>query len=270
MQAPRQCKRGMMGRFLVLTILSTWIVVGCKPSRPDLAWQRIQEQGVLRIGMDANWVPFEYIDGSGQLSGFDVDLARELGSRLGLKVEFVANLSFDGLYDALTAGRADAIISALVVERERSSDFMYSTPYFDAGQVIVVGADRAGIDGMEDLARRVLAVELGSAGDAVARRWARRLTDLVLVHVDSADDALSAVASGQADAALTDRATALMALREVSVAGLRIDGEPVTGEQYAIAVRRGVDGLLRALNAALADMQQDGTLQELEREWLGP
>ena len=249
---------------------------------------------MLQIGMDANWVPFEYIDGAGQLSGFDVELARELGRRLRLEVQFVANLSFDGLYDALTAGRADAIISAMVVERGRSADFSYSTPYFDAGQVFVVGPDRADIDGMEDLTERVLAVELGSAGDTVARRWARRLTDLVLLHADSADGALSAVESGQADAALTDRATALMALKAIrqrttnscpcaplqrecqcdeggaSVAGLRIGGEPVTGEQYAIAVRREGSGLLCALNAVLADMHQDGTLQELEREWLGP
>ena len=249
---------------------------------------------MLQIGMDANWVPFEYLDGSGQLSGFDVGLARELGRRLRLEVQFVANLSFDGLYDALTAGRADAIISAVVVERERSADFAYSMPYFDAGQMLVVDPDRADIDGMEDLTGRVLAVELGSAGDTVARRWARRLADLVLLHADSADGALSAVANDQADAALTDRATALMALKAsrqrttsscpcaplqdkcrcdeggASVAGLRFGGEPVTGEQYAIAVRREDNGLLRALNAALAEMQRDGTLQELEREWLGP
>ena len=249
---------------------------------------------MLQVGMDANWVPFEYLDGSGQLSGFDVGLARELGRRLRLEVQFVANLSFDGLYDALTAGRADAIISAMVVDRGRGADFFYSTPYFDAGQVLVVGPDSADVDGMKDLTGRVLAVELGSDGDTIARRWERRLTDLALLRFDSADGALSAVADGQADAALTDRATALMALKAnhrrttgtctcaplqrncncdeggADLTGLHIGGGAVTGEQYAIAVRREGDGLLHALNAVLAEMQRDGTLKELERKWLGP
>ena len=133
-------------------------------------------------------------------------------------------------------------------------------------------------------------MELGSDGDTVARRWARRLVDLSLLHTDSADAALAAVANGHADAALIDRATALMALKARAVVSgeplgqapaqqgsgentdhdLYISGDPVTGEQYAVVVLRGSDELLDALNAALAEMRRDGTLNQLERKWLGP
>jgi polar amino acid transport system substrate-binding protein len=177
----------------------------------------------------------------------------------------------------------DVLISAVVVDGGRSAGFSYSTPYFDAGQVLVVGRDVAEIDGMEDLSGRTLAVELGSEGDALARRWARRQADLTLWHTDSAESALASVAAGQADAALTDRASALMALKagsgqqapkgtegQVASTGLNIAGEPVTGEQYAIVVRKESSELLRVVNGGLADMRQDGTLQALEREWLGP
>ncbi len=226
-------------------------------------------------------MPFEFVDGAGQLSGFDVDLARALGERLGLAVQFYPNLSFDGLYDALTAGQVDVVISAVVVDPWRA-DFSYSMPYFNAGQVLIVGADGADLDEMQDLSGRVLAVELGSEGDAVARRWARRLAGLSLLQADSAGAALETVASGRADAALTDRASALMALSaynrrttldEGGARGgvtLRISGAPVTGEQYAVVVRRENGELLRALNDALEDMRRDGTLAELERKWLGP
>jgi ABC-type amino acid transport substrate-binding protein len=249
-----------------------------------MTWERIQQQGSIRVGMDANWVPFEYVDGSGELSGFDVDLAHELGRRLGLEVHIIANLSFDGLYDALTAQRADVVISAMVADMGRSADFAYSIPYFDAGQVLVVGPNGDHIKGLEDLGGQILAVELGSQGDVIARRWARRLTNLSLLHRDSAGDALTAVASGQANAALTDRATALMALREYSQQQtiqsdthqkgnenhLFISGEPISDEQYAVVVRKESNDLLRAINAALTDMQQDGTLEALARTWLGP
>jgi ABC-type amino acid transport substrate-binding protein len=220
--------------------------------------------------MEANWVPFEFVDGTGQLAGFDVELAQELGRRLGLEVQFVPNLSFDGLYDALTAGRVDVVISAVVVDMGRSADFAYSVPYFDAGQVLVVGPEGAGIEGLPDLAGRTLAVELGSGGDSVARRWARRLPGLTLLHTPAAGAALDAVAAGRAEAALTDRTTALMALDGYAEAGLYISGEPVTGEQYAVVTLRESGALLRVVNRALVAMREDGTLGRLEGKWLGP
>jgi polar amino acid transport system substrate-binding protein len=229
--------------------------------------------------MEANWVPFEYVDGAGQLDGFDVELARALGERLGVQVQFYPTLSFDGLYDALTAGQVDVVISALVVDMGRSADFVYSAPYFDAGQVLVVGPGGAEVNEMQDLQGRALAVELGSDGDSVARRWARRLEGLAILHTDSAQAALEAVSAGQVDAALTDRATALMALKsgrrtalrdEGRTASLYISGEPVTGEQYAVVALKGSDQLMRALDDALEDMRRDGTLRELEGKWLGP
>ncbi len=232
--------------------------------------------------MDPNWVPFEYIDGSGQLAGFDVDLAYELGRRMGLEVDLITRLSFDGLFDGLAAGQADAIISAVVVDMGRSADFGYSTPYFDAGQVLVVGPKNPDIDNIEDLAGGVLAVELGSEGDRVARHWARRMIDLSLWHTDSPDEAFAALIEKQADAALLDRATALILLKAKAdrkasggelTAGrseLRISGDPLTGEQYAVVVRREDKALLRAINDVLAEMRSDGTLERLERKWLGP
>jgi polar amino acid transport system substrate-binding protein len=220
--------------------------------------------------MEANWVPFEYVDGVGQLAGFDVELARELGRRLELEVQFVANLSFDGLYDALTAGRADVVISAVVVDMARSADFAFSAPYFDAGQVLVVGPDNDDTDAMQDLRGRVLAVELGSNGDTVARRWARRLADLSLLHTDTAEATLGAVVEGGADAALIDRASALITLKAKPGMELHIRGEPVTEEQYAVVVHRESAQLLRVVNATLADLRRDGTLEALEKKWLGP
>ncbi len=268
--------------FIPTALALIHLLGGCGAREPDLAWQRIQEQGVIRVGMDPNWVPFEYTDGAGQLSGFDIELAQELGKHLGLEVHFVANLSFDGLYDALTADRVDAVISAVVVDTRQSADFAYSAPYFDAGQVLIVGPNGAGITAMDDLSDKVLAVELGSDGDSVARRWARRLADLSLVHADSTASALAAVADGRADAALTDRASALMSIKAQRQPGtegeeqaeegtrLQLSGKPVTGEQYAVVVRRDSSELLRALDAALADMRREGTLALLEKKWLGP
>jgi ABC-type amino acid transport substrate-binding protein len=243
------------------------LLVAC--ARPDDTWERIREVGVLRVGMDASFPPFEYVAADGTLAGFDVDLARELGRRLGVEIEFVANLPFDGLYDALEVSRVDVVISALVVNPDRMSDFCYSTHYFDAGQVLVLPPTPAPAEGesiqeMADLDGRTLAVEFGSHGDMEARKWARRLPDLTVTHYETAAEALTAVAAGEADAALVDHVSALM-----EGSGLTIVKQSVVEELYAVGVHRRSRYLLRAINDVLADMEKDGTIDGLVTEWMG-
>ncbi len=233
--------------------------------RADDTWERVRTSGTWRVGMDASFPPFESVAADGSLVGFDVDLAWALGRHLGVEVQFVANLPYDGLYDALTVGRVDALISALVVNPARMADYAYSTPYFDAGQVLVVPAGSS-IETMDDLEGSILAVELGSRGDMEARRRARRLPGLTVVPYQTATEALDAVTKRGASAALVDHVSALAALQTDS--SLCILGHPVVSEPYAVAVRRDSPILLQAINQALAQMQADGMLDILVARWL--
>lgn len=255
-------KMRMAGVHVALIVL---LLAGCG-GRED-ALGRVLETGVLRVGMDASFPPFEYVDGEGNLVGFDVDLAHELATRLArerpIEVQFVANLPYDGLYDALTTGQVDVVISALYVDPARMADFSYSAPYFNAGQVLVTGEALASI---EDLTGRTLAVESGSEGDVVARNWQRRLVSLEELPCQTAAQALERLTAGEADAALVDHLSALAAVGAGH--NLRVVAF-VTDEPYAVAVRRQDRGLLRALDEALAAMRADGTLAALQRRWFG-
>ncbi|MEA3338837.1 MAG: ABC transporter substrate-binding protein [Chloroflexota bacterium] len=247
------------------------VLVAC--TRPDDVWNRMLEAGTLRVGMDASFPPFESISNDGTLTGFDVALARELGRRMGVEVQFVANLPYDGLYDALTANRVDVVISALVVNPDRMTDFAYSAPYFDAGQVLVMREGETGVERVADLSGRTLAVEFGARGDMEARRWTPELSDLTILPYQTAAEALEAVAAGEADAALVDHVSALMAIGKTpgvseNLWGLGVIGKPVVEEPYAVAVRKESRRLLRAINDALAEMQMDGTLEMLVERWV--
>ncbi|MGQ9521633.1 MAG: substrate-binding periplasmic protein [Anaerolineae bacterium] len=257
----RPASRSLLPPILLLALL---LLSSCSPAdRLD----RILETGILRVGMDASYPPFEYLDGEGHLVGLDVDLGRELAGRLGVEARFVANLSYDGLYDALTADQVDVVISALYVDPTRMADFAYSRSYFNAGQVLVGRVDTADIAEMADMAGRTLAVEWGSEGDVVARTWARRLVGLTVLPCQTSEEALARVASGEADAALVDHLSALAGIGQGLP--LRIVGDPVTDALYAVAVRRQDGALLRAINNALTAMEEDGTLPRLRRQWLG-
>lgn len=254
--------------FVICYLSFTICLPACVPS--DNAWVRIRETGILRVGMDASFPPFEFISADGTLAGFDVDLAHELGRRLGVGVQFVVNLPTDGLYDALELGAGhgrsgvDVVISALVVNPAKMADVAY-VPYFDAGQVLVVRSGETSVVAMSDLGGRTLAVEFGTRGDQEARKWARRLAGLELVPYQTADEALAAVKAGTADAALVDHVSAL----RFGVDGrIVIVGEPVVSEPYAVAVSDGSPQLLRAVDEALAEMEADGTTDALVSKWL--
>jgi polar amino acid transport system substrate-binding protein len=221
--------------------------------------------------MDASSPPFEMIAMDGALVGFDVDLAREVGQRLGVEVQFVANLPYDGLYDALSVGRVDVVVSALVVNPARTVDFAFSTPYFDAGQVLVAreGSNVSRHRLTDVLAGGSLAVEFGTRGDQEARKWGRRSPDLTVVPFQTAAEAVGAVAAGEADAALVDHVSALEATARWggTGTGLVIVGTPLVREPYAVAVCRESRHLLREIDRALGAMEADGTLEMLRAKW---
>jgi polar amino acid transport system substrate-binding protein len=239
------------------------ILTGCggKADR----WQEVSEGGVLRVGLDASYPPFEQADGAGEITGFDVDLANEIGRRLGVEVAFT-NIAYDGLYDSLATDQVDVLISALAAGGDAEGRADFSDPYFNAGQHLVTPVGSA-ITTMDDMEGRRLAVEVGSGGDVEARRWERRLASIDITRTESPDAAVRAVLAGAADAALVDGITARLAVGGSD--GLVL-GEAVTDELYAIAVDEESPRLRAQINEALAAMMADGTVDALIETWFGP
>lgn len=233
----------------------------------DGAWPRIEREGVLRVGLDPTFPPFEVTADQGVV-GFDVDLARATAAEMGLKVEFL-HFGYDGLYDALATEQVDVLISALVVVPGRTRDFAYSEPYFNAGEILVAPVDTT-VEEMNDLSGRRLAVELGAQGHVEATQWAKRLPDLNVMPHASADEALAAVAAGEADAALVDGVSGRLYLKEQPASALARTGEPVTVEPYAMVVRIEDETLLAKLDEAVSSLATGGDLDQLVARWLGP
>ena len=251
---------------LALVAVALIALLGGCTARGRATQHRLHQTTELRVGMDASFPPFEAVSEDGSLVGLDVELAREVSRRLGLEPQFVANLPYDGLYDALTAQRVDVVFSALVINPARTADFAYSVPYFDAGEVLVLRNEAQGVQSVADLDGQRLAVVLGSQGDLQARMWSRRMADLVVAQHQTPDAALDAVAAGAADAALVDHVSAL---REVGLdSGLTVLAEPVVSAPYAAAVLRENRPLLRGINDALVAIEEDGTLDRLVVKWI--
>lgn len=231
----------------------------------DVIWERCRSEGVLRVGMDASYPPFEAVEDS-EVRGLDVDLAYEVCRRLGLRPVFV-NISFDGLYDALAAGRCDMLISALPYEGQRTPHVLYTGGYYNAGQVLVARRDDTRIEDYRDLGGCRVAVEMGSSAHQEALRLRdREQIPLAIVAVESGERALDLVQSGDADAAIADSITARLGLRTRQ--GLALRGPALTDESYVIAVRRDSPELYAAIKGTLDGLRGDGWLEQLARRWL--
>lgn len=219
---------------------------------------------VLRVGANVAYPPFEYVDeNTGEYLGFDMDLIRELGARMGMEVEII-NTAWDGIIPGLLAGHYDVIISAMTITDERAQAVDFSDPYFATGQVIVVRADDDSIREPADLAGKVVAVQIGTTGQFAAER----IEGVAGIdHYPFTPEAFLALKSGRADAAVVDELVAIEE-EQANPGQLKVAGTPFTIEYYGIALRKGREDLLRAINRALAQVKADGTYDALYDKWI--
>jgi len=253
--------------FALAAMAAYWLFVPAAPPKPDDTWTRIQNEKILRIGIDPSSPPFIADDGTGKLSGLDVALANELAQRWGVKIQWVYT-GFDGLYDALNAKQFDLILSALPYNPSKTQDVFFSRAYFNGGPVLIVRGDDTTTNGLENLQNKNVAVELGSNGDAVARKWQKRY-NLNLREFNTSQDALRALQRGEANAAIVDPITFIDFQRAEADTGAlawRIVGRPLANENYVIAVRRDSPTLLKEINAVLDELRREGRLDEMEKE----
>jgi ABC-type amino acid transport substrate-binding protein len=270
-KAPLRCHASCFARLVVAIALFSvavvaswyWLTQPLAPLR-DEYYEQVKARGVLRVGMDASFPPFESLTEQHQLIGFDVELAEELARRMNLRVEFVT-LGFDTLYEALAAQHVDIIVSALPYERLRSMSVAYSDIYFHGGEQLLARADDGMLKSIADLRGETLGVEWGSSGETLAKQLARRY-GYRLHSYTSLEEARGALDGREVRALLTDAVSARLLRR--AQPQLKLVGEPLNDEpNYVIAVPYHAPILLATINQQLRDMERDGTLKRLRDRW---
>lgn len=255
---------------LVTALLALAVVLWAltRPGMPlgpvDLTWHRMQVNRDFYVGIDPSYPPFAEWTPE-RIEGIEPDIARELGRRMGVETSILI-MGYDGLYDALYTGQVDLILAGLRADPLYADWVHYTQPYFDAGQVLVFRRDGS-YSGIEALDGKTLAVEIASLGDQTAQQWQRRLRSLEIQRHMLPQDALDAVARGDADAALVDTITARLSL--TSYPELRQAEQTTAPDEYVIAIRAADFRLIDAVERALDGMRADGTLDAILNRWLG-
>ena len=229
----------------------------------------VQNSGVLNFGTSADYVPFVYYE-DGSLKGLDIDLANEIGRRLGFTVK-VYDLAFDGLIDAVKIGQVDLIGGALSVTDDRKALVDFSNVYYQSTAVLAAKSDAVLTDtfALSDFQNKLIGVQRGSSFD----QWVRtNLVDTGIVPLRNVfefpdeSDLMKAVANSMIEVAILDKD--LYEMKYAAGGDFKQIQSDLMNEEYAFAASLGSD-LIPEVNKAFDEMKADGTLQKIIDLYLG-
>ena len=233
-----------------------------KSTAPDPTLLR---ESTLTVCTQYPYAPFEFERG-GELVGFDVDLVNEVAKELDVKVAFL-NEDFADIETGkvLNANFCDIGVAALSIDGDRARVVDFSSPYFNAAQVLVVQKG-SGIKSLGDVTGGRIAVQEGTTGETYAEDNAPLETQVV--QFKNIEDVGSALSGSTVDAAMYDNNIVGDAIK--SNPNFQVVEEFDTGEQYGMAVKKdGNVDLLRVINDVLADLQESGRYDEIYAKWFG-
>ncbi|MFP4198284.1 MAG: basic amino acid ABC transporter substrate-binding protein [Halanaerobium sp.] len=211
------------------------------------------------VGTNASFPPFEYVE-DGEIVGFDIDLIKEIADLRGFEVEF-RDISFDSLIPGLASGSLDIVAAGMTITEERKEAVAFSDPYYSANQSVLVHEDSE-----EDLTAlfgdKDVGVQTGTTGDTWVRDKLieRDILTGELRNYDSYVLVIRDLANKNIDAAVLDKPVAENYSKDNPVS---VVAELVTGEEYGIAVGKNNQELLEEINAGLAEIIENGTMDEL-------
>ena len=239
----------------------------------SLAWSTVviaNPVKTIRFATEATYPPFEYIDESGQIKGFDIDIANALCQQMKVQCTF-SNQSFNSLIPSLKLGKFDGIIAALGVTPEREKQVSFTSSYYEPSASFVAPLDKHYT--MASLVGKKIGVQQGSTFEKYLNDHYR--SKVTVKTYASIQDAFLDLVSGRVDIVLADTPIAKAWLKQdknsnkYSIIDKPIVDHAYFGTGYGIAVRKNDTELLNALQKALAEIKANGKYNEIVKKYFG-
>lgn len=223
---------------------------------------------VLIVGLDDQFPPMGYRDEAGEIVGFDIDLAKEVGKRLGMEV-VLQPINWSAKEMELDGGKVDCLWNGMTITEERKANMLVTPPYLMNAQVIVVKADSA-ITSKADLADKIVALQNGSSAEEAFSNPENGVADIVKEKVGYDDNvmALNDLEIGRVDALIVDKIVAEYYMNK-KAGTYKLLSDELAAEEFGIAFKKDNTELHDKVCQALRDMVEDGTAKAISETWFG-
>ncbi|UOR13516.1 amino acid ABC transporter substrate-binding protein [Halobacillus amylolyticus] len=252
--------------------LFIFILAACGSSESDTSgdeaasdqslYDQIKEEGVLTIGTEGTYAPYTFHNDEDELTGYDVDVAREVAKRMGVEAKF-KETKWDAMFAGLNSERFDMIANQVGIKPDREKKYNFSIPYTYTTAVLVTNKNSEEISSFEDLEGKTSAQSLTSNYSAIAKSYGAKVES-----VEGFNPAMQLLANGRVDATVNDRLSVLDYLNEQGEsAPVEIVDKEEDASETAMMFRENNPELVDAVNEALKSMKEDGTLEEISKKW---
>lgn len=220
----------------------------------------------LVIGIDDKFAPMGFRDKDNNIVGFDIDYAKAAAKKMGTKVKFLP-IDWSTKESELASGRIDLIWNGYTITDDRKKKVLFTKPYLKNSQVVVTLA-KSNINKLDDLTGKAVGLQsLSSAADALNASPIKAKVKKVTEYSDNVL-ALSDLKAGRLDAVVIDEVVIKYYMaKEKSTYNLL--SESLAPEEYGVGVKKGNEALLKKLQKAMDEMNQDGTAAKISDKWFG-
>ena len=215
--------------------------------------------GTLVMATNAEFPPYEYYE-DGDIVGIDVEIAKAIAAKLGMELQ-IEDMAFDAIIPAVTSGKADFGAAGMTVTEERQRSVEFTDTYANSNQVAIVKED-SDITGSDALAGKIIGVQLGTTGDALATE----IKDATVERYNKGLEAVQSLTQGKIDAVVIDQATAEAFVKKTE--GIKILEEKMSEEEYAIAIKKGNMELVEKMTEAIKELKEEGKIDEIVAKYM--
>ncbi len=223
----------------------------------------IQKAGVINIGIEGAYPPFNYFDESNKLVGFDVDIADEITKRMGVKPNYVPT-PWDTIIGGLLTKKYDIILSSMSITEERKQKVDFTEPYYHTGAQLFIAEDNTAIkDPVADIKGELIGVCIGTT-------FEKKATELGAKVVTYKNDMLTFqdLSNKRIVGVITDKAVGARMIKEKGYPFKPV-GDMLIQDAAGITLNKNEEALKAEINKHLKDMMEDGTYEEISKKWFG-
>lgn len=226
-------------------------------------YQSILDAGVLKVGTEGTYKPFTYHDESDTLCGYDVEVAKMIGDKMGVETEY-SEITWEGLLTSLDTGTVDLVLNQVGVTPERQEKYDFSDPYLYSYIALITLEDNEEITDWESAEGKKTSLNVSSNYTGIAEQYGMEIT-----ASDTFSKDIELLLAGRTDCVINNTIAFNDYLAQKPDTPIKIVAVQETPDTVAIPIPKGNEDLVEAVNKAIAELSEEGTLTELSEKYLG-